>query len=146
MLNNATVDEYIRKNPIKWMDYPELENIKQNSLKYERKHIEILHPYACYGDNSHHRNKIKVLFKGETFNGVPHGLCYVEYVHEGNRYNDIRSFVGGGMMMHGQFHRGSALFVGGDGQRYSFSSMINGRPNGFGKVYRPEGHQSNVVS
>lgn len=78
--------------------------------------------------------------------GVPHGLCFVNYVHEGTKETDVRSFKGVGLMKQGEFHRGSALFIGGDGQRLSFSFMNHGRPHGYGKFYRADGHKSNVSS
>jgi hypothetical protein len=145
-IDNVAVEEYLRKNYEVWMSYPELKDIMQNTLKYERKEIEILHPYACYSDNRHLNQKIKVYFEGETLNGSPHGYCFVRFVHEGDKVSDIRSFKGVGLMLKGEFHRGPALFLAGDGQRFSFSFMSHGRPHGFGKYYRPDGHKSCIES
>jgi hypothetical protein len=145
-VDDGAVEEYMRKSYEAWMSYPELKDIKQNTLKFERKEIEILHPYACYNDNRHLYQKIKVYFEGETLNGHPHGYCFVRYIHEVDKLSDVRSFKGVGVMLSGEFHRGPALFQAGDGQRFSFAFMANGRPHGFGKFYRADGHKSCIES
>lgn len=128
------------------MGYPNLKDLKYNSLKYEHKEIEILHPYACYNDNRQMHQKIKVYFEGETFNGQPHGYCFVRYIFEKDKVQDSRSFKGVGLMLNGEFHRGPALFQTGDGQRLSFAFMAHGRPQGFGKFYRADGFKSCIES
>jgi CTP-dependent riboflavin kinase len=41
------------------------------------KHM-IVHPYA--GSHRDLKIKIQVEIEGETFNGVPHGLCFINFV------------------------------------------------------------------
>ncbi len=48
------------------------------------------------------------------------------------------SFNGFGMMVKGELHQGPALFMRGDGFRYSFANMVHGRPHGYGKFYNDE--------
>jgi hypothetical protein len=48
------------------------------------------------------------------------------------------SFKGCGMMQDGKIQGGNAVFMRGDGFRYSFESMENGRPYGKGKFYNDD--------
>jgi hypothetical protein len=70
--------------------------------------------------------------------GLPHGFCFLEYVHDGVKDNDFRSFTGVSFTRKGQLHRGPATFETGDGQKLAFSRMNYGRPEGFARYYRPE--------
>ena len=49
-------------------------------------------------------------------------------------------------MREGELHGGPACFVRGDGMRYSFSYMHNGRPHGQMIDYREDGLKRNVKS
>jgi hypothetical protein len=48
-------------------------------------------------------------------------------------------------MREGQLH-GPALFIKGDGYRWSFSKLINGKASCFAKQYYPDGKTANAES
>ena len=61
-------------------DYENIEEIKFNTFKFEKKLIEIVHPFDDeMGDSE---KMIEVTYEGETMDGVPHGLGCVEYKHK----------------------------------------------------------------
>ena len=60
------------------------DNIKIDTLKHQQiKEWEIYHPYAQDNEDLDISRKIKVQVTGETYNGVPHGLGYVQFVYNG---------------------------------------------------------------
>ena len=50
-------------------------NIK--TVKYQLIKYKIVHPYALPEDALNLTKQIEIEVEGETFNGVPHGLCFV---------------------------------------------------------------------
>ena len=50
-----------------------------NTTKYQKMKHKIVHPYD-YPDNF---NNIEVKVEGETLKDVPHGLCFIKFVYNG---------------------------------------------------------------
>lgn len=122
---------------------PPMKDIKINTLKWEKQVVEILHPYWCYFNDSHLTNKIKATYEGETLNGIPHGWGRLAYTDVEDK---SLSFSGWVHMEQGRLHNGAAIFERGDGYRYVFSHMHEGRPKGMGKWYRNDVEKGNVKS
>jgi hypothetical protein len=59
------------------------------------------------------------------YNGLPHGIAIIHYKNPENKGD---SFRGVGAFDHGVLQNAPFTFVNGYGNRYSFSSMQNGRP------------------
>ena len=95
------------------MNHPPLHSCKFNGFRWLKGTIQITHPYVIYYDGSH--VKVAVEFEGETLNGKPHGLCFLNY--EGDEDNKWKNFRGIGMMREGELHGGPACFVREDGFR-----------------------------
>ena len=95
-----------------------------------------MHPLIVFRDDSHLLEKVAVTYRGETLNGIPHGLGYLDYT---NKEEEDESFQGCAVMTRGEISGGPALFINGTGTRYSFSHMHQGRPDGSGKSYLAEG-------
>lgn len=117
------------------MGYPGLEYLKFNTLKFERKHIFILHPYD---DEAYESGiKIKVLFEGETFQGEPHGLGTISYNpgRLGRRGLEDPSFKGVCNFRNGLLDNGPAYFILKNGRVLSFSLFRQGAPDGSMNYY-----------
>ena len=109
----ATVENIFKNKYSQLMNHPPLHSCKFNGFRWLKGTIQITHPYAVYYDGSH--VKVAVEFEGETLNGKPHGLCFLNY--EGDKVNKCNNFRGMGMMREGELHGGPACFVRGDGMR-----------------------------
>ena len=120
-------------------------------MKYAvKREAEVVHPYFTSEDMSHKDQKVQIECEGEfifdsaTKKYVPHGICQVSYVHkeeDASEEENLRhqlSFKGVAHMVKGEMHEGPAMFVRGDGFRYSFSNMLHGRPHGYGKFYNDD--------
>ena len=67
----------------------------------------------------------------ETKNGVPHGLCFVEFNHDKAEKGEFDlSFFGFCVMCEGVMHNGPAIFVMKDGSILRFNTMVHGRSAG----------------
>ena len=118
--------------------------------------MHITHPYFTE-ENEEEKKEYRVVpatWDGEvTADGTPHGLGYVTYKHpEGEEESkgdeaaqgsqggpgDYMSFKGFGVMNNGILDSGSCLIERGDGFRYSFAMMKNGRPFGPGRQYNDD--------
>lgn len=106
-----------------------LNKVTRRTYKYVTKTISMFHPYRCmaYETLKHERVKINCTYEGPVLDGKPYGLGFISYV-EGNNPIDVYSFKGIGLMVDGDFHGGPALFIRGDGSRFLYSYMSEGRP------------------
>ena len=63
----------------------------------------------------------------ETKNGVPHGLCFVEFNHDKDDNEKFdTSFFGFCVMCEGEMHNGPAIFVTKNGKIFRYNTMIHG--------------------
>ena len=126
---------------------------RKTTIFKKMKH-QIVHPYK----NPFNPKKIEVDIEGETFNGVPHGLCFIYFVYNGEfdkDYKDYKkpktsstdiyrdgqwyTFRGFGTFNQGVLSNGPSLFVDGNGGVWSYRQMENGRPSGLGRRYYDHG-------
>jgi hypothetical protein len=118
--------------------------------------VDIIHPYFTEEDDNEQKayRQIKATWDGELRYGVPHGLGYIKYKHEEEvkheegeeeTQGDYMSFRGFGVMNRGKLDGGSCLLERGDGFRYSFANMKDGRPFGPGRYYNDD-ESEEVVS
>ncbi len=98
---------------------------------------------VAYESAAHQRQKITATYEGPVVDGKPQGMGFLQYV-EGKNPNDVYSFNGVGLMMEGELHGGPALFIRGDGNRFSYSYMYQGRPQGEGVWFRADGFKAHV--
>ena len=110
----ATVQSIFKDRYSQLMNHPPLHLCKYNTFRWLKGTIQITHPYITYEDGSH--VKVAVEFEGETLNGKPHGLCFLNY-DKADKVNKRFNFRGMGMMREGELHGGPACFVRGDGWR-----------------------------
>ena len=110
----GTVESIFKNKYSILMNHPPLYLCKFNTFMWLKGTIKITHPYTFNEYGSSH-DKVTVMFEGETLNGKPHGLCYLDY--EGDNDYEALSFRGMGMMREGELHGGPACFVRGDGHR-----------------------------
>jgi hypothetical protein len=76
-----------------------------------------LHPYRTFREDGHIVNKYQMSLTTETKNGVPHGLCFVEFVRDEDDTGEFdTSFFGFCVMYEGEMHGGPAIFVRIDGK------------------------------
>lgn len=127
------------KGDLPWQIVPPLSEVLFNTCSFEKQMIEIIHPYSCENDDSHTYQKIKVIYFGETVNGIPNGFGKIKFAHSTDR---TLSFKGWAFLVDGQIHGGPAFFISETGHRRIFSSMIKGRPFGLGKQYYREARQA----
>jgi hypothetical protein len=59
------------------------------------------------------------------YRGLPHGIAFITHT---DPLSKVRSFRGVGAFVHGKLHNAPFTCVRGDGERYSYSNMQNGRP------------------
>ena len=95
---------------------------------------------SCYKTSC---RKVTGCLKRIFTNKLPtHGLGYIKYTHvedvkheegEEETQGDYMSFRGFGVMTRGKLDGGSCLLERGDGFRYSFARMKEGRPYGPGR-------------
>ena len=98
-----------------------------------------LHPFITYSDDSHIIEKFQMSLTTETKNGVPHGLCFVEFNQDKDNTGEFDlSFFGFCVMYEGEMHSGPAIFVQKDGIIFRFNMMINGRSDGDGIIYQKD--------
>ena len=109
----ATVEDIYKNKYSQLMNHLPLQLCKCNTFRWLKGTIDIIHPFA----NNLASNQVKVAvdFEGETLNGKPHGLCFLNY--KGEKDNKNGNFRGMGMMREGELHGGPACFVRGNGVR-----------------------------
>jgi len=94
-----------------------------------------LHPYRTFREDGHIVNKYEMSLTTETKNGVPHGLCFVEFDKDEDDTGKFTSFFGYCVMHEGEMHGGPAIFVREGGMIQRFNMMIHGRSAGDGIIY-----------
>jgi hypothetical protein len=98
-----------------------------------------LHPFRTFRGDDHIIEKYLMSLTTETKNGVPHGLCFVEFVRDKDDVGKFdTSFFGFCVMCEGEMHGGPAIFVRLDGKVQRFNMMIHGRSAGDGIIYSEE--------
>lgn len=90
-----------------------------------------------------HFEEVTVEFEGETLNGKPHGLCFLNYSTDEDEDDHFRGL---GMMKEGKLHGGPACFALKNGDALSTSYMQDGRQKGYQIMYNAVGSTENVVS
>ena len=121
------------------MRIPPLETIKRDEWKFERMTWACLHPFRTFRGDSHIKDKYQMSLTTETKNGVPHGLCFVEFVQDKDDEGKFdTSFFGSCVMFEGEMHGGPAIFVRIDGKIQRFNMMIHGRSAGDGIIYQED--------
>ena len=53
---------------------------------------KIKHPFAVAYDHRDLSRDITVDVEGETYKGVPHGLCYISFIYNGEVEKDITKY------------------------------------------------------
>ena len=74
-----------------WMNYPTLEDSKQNYFRWKNGTIHVDHPYQRLENGSH--VKVTINYEGNTYKNKPHGLCYLSYEGKGNKRHDFRGIA-----------------------------------------------------
>ena len=149
-IKRTEIDDYDYENEgrvinLKFPKIVPLGQIKRSTYKYKRVQVQIIHPYRVmsYESAQHQRVKITCTYEGPTVDGKPQGLGFISYT-EGKNPNDVYSFNGVGLMLEGELHGGPSLFVRGDGSRFVYSYMYQGRPQGEGIWFRADGFKAHV--
>jgi hypothetical protein len=117
------------------LKFPPLDTIKRDDLKFQRMKWRCLHPYRTFRDDEHTTKKYQMSLTTETKNGVPHGLCFVEFLQDEDDKGKFVTFFGFCIMYEGEMHGGPAIFVRNDGKVQRFNMMIHGRSAGDGILY-----------
>jgi hypothetical protein len=110
-------------------------NIKNNSMRYMTLMIDIIHPYVVILGEHKFEDLITVCYRGETLNGLPHGLGQVDHSDIMNKLSSFKGFV---TMTNGKIHGGPAIFIRGDGVKQVFDTMVDGRAQGMGRLYHTD--------
>jgi hypothetical protein len=94
---------------------PDFKNLDKEERNFDKLTWDCLHPYRTFRDDSHTKIKYPMILTTETKNGIPHGLCFINYIFQDDP-NNGKSFNGFGLRCEGELHGGPLLFLRGDGK------------------------------